>query len=144
MKTYKILLIGLKVIFLVQFCAIILGFEKEDSGAYLMTDFVFKFVLGVFLMVFFHITHVKEIRGWNARFIEFGGGLLAFDAWFNSLPKALLKYGIYYEPYTFVIKRVDTVKSVGGKIVVDTVNTGEKIVVDTVNTGGQIVSNITN
>jgi len=108
MKAYKIILIGLKLIIEVQFGAILLGYEKEENGPYLMTDFLFKFILGLFLMVFFHVTDVKQIRGWNARFIEFGGGLLAFDAWFNTLPKALLKYGIFYDPYKFVIRRVDT------------------------------------
>ena len=117
MKTYKIILIGLKVIFMVQFLAIILGYQKEDNGPYLITDFVFKFVLGLFLMVFFHVTPIKEIRGWNARFIEFGGGLLAFDAWFHILPKALLKYGIFYDPYKFVIRRVDTEEKMAASIV---------------------------
>ena len=105
---------------MLQFIAIILGYQKEDNGPYLMTDFVFKFVLGTFLIVFFHVTPIKEIRGWNARFIEFGGGLLAFDAWFNILPKALLKYGIYYDPYKFVIRRVDGAEVAKEKIVVDT------------------------
>ena len=108
MKIYKILLIGLKLLFLVQFIAILLGFGKEDSGPYLMTDFLFKLLLGIFLLFFFHFTPIKEIRGWNARFIEFGGGLLAFDAWFHILPKALLKYDIYYDPYKFVIRRLDS------------------------------------
>ena len=117
MKTYKIVLIGLKVIFMVQFLAIILGYQKEDNGPYLITDFVFKFVLGLFLMVFFHVTPIKQIRGWNARFIEFGGGLLAFDAWFHILPKALLKYDIYYDPYKFVIRRVDTEEKMAASIV---------------------------
>ena len=117
MKIYKTLLIGLKLIFLVQFIAILLGFGKEDSGPYLMTDFLFKLLLGIFLMFFFHFTPIKEIRGWNARFIEFGGGLLAFDAWFNILPKALLKYDIYYNPYKFVIRRVDTEEKTAASIV---------------------------
>ena len=71
-------------------------------------DFLFKFILGIFLMVFFHVTDIKQIRGWNARFIEFGGALLSYDAWYNSLPKALLKYNIYYDPYKFVIRRLDS------------------------------------
>jgi hypothetical protein len=101
MKAYKIWLIFLKLLMLVQFILISLGYLGDDHISYLITDLLFKTSLGTFLFVYFYLAGSPKIDGWDELFISFGGGLLIFDAWYNTFPKILRIYGYYFNPYTF-------------------------------------------
>lgn len=101
MKAYKIWLIFLKVAMLAQFVLISVGVLGDEHITYLITDLVFKTSLGIFLTVYFYLNGSPVIDGWDELFISFGGGLLIFDAWYNTFPKILRLYGYYFNPYTF-------------------------------------------
>ncbi len=101
MKAYKLWLIFLKVAMILQFVLISVGVLGDDHISYLITDLVFKTSLGTFLMVYFYLNGSPAIDGWDELFISFGGGLLIFDAWYNTFPKILRLYGYYLNPYTF-------------------------------------------
>ena len=101
MKAYKLWLIFLKVAMILQFVLISVGVLGDDHISYLITDLVFKTSLGIFLTVYFYLNGSPVIDGWDEVFISFGGGLLIFDAWYNTLPKILRLYGYYLNPYTF-------------------------------------------
>ena len=101
MKSYHVFLMFLKVAMIVQLILILLKLQKEDSVVYLLSEVAFKIFLGLFLMVSFLIAGSSDFDFWDEVFISFGGGLLMFDAIYNVLPKVLLRYGIYFNPYTF-------------------------------------------
>lgn len=101
MKAYKLWLIFLKVAMLAQFVLISVGVLGDDHISYLITDLVFKTSLGIFLTVYFYLNGSPVIDGLDELFISFGGGLLIFDAWYNTFPKILRLYGYYFNPYTF-------------------------------------------
>jgi len=101
MKSYHIFLMFLKVAMIVQLTLILFKKQKEDSVLYLISEFAFKFFLGLFLMVYFFIAGSSDFDFWDEVFISFGGGLLMFDGVYNDLPKVLIQYGIYFNPYTF-------------------------------------------
>ena len=101
MKAYKIWLIFLKVAMIVQVTLIVAKLETEEHMAYLITDILFKTSLGIFLIMYFYINGSPIFDGWDEIFISFGGGLLVFDAWYNTFPKILRQYGYYLNPYTF-------------------------------------------
>jgi hypothetical protein len=103
MKSYHVFLMFLKVAMVVQLVLILLKIQKEDSVIYLISEFAFKLLLGLFLMVYFFIAGSADFDFWDEVFISFGGGLLMFDAVYNVLPKVFLRYGIYFNPYTFYL-----------------------------------------
>ena len=110
MKAYVIVLLLLKVSMILQFILVSIKVQKEDSVQYLISDFLFKMLLGIFLYTFFFINGSQSFDKWDARFIAFGGVLLMFDAVYNVLPKLLLKFKIYFNPYTFYLSnRPETV-----------------------------------
>jgi hypothetical protein len=87
----------------IQLVLILLKLQKEDSVIYLLSEVAFKIFLGLFLMVYFLIAGSSDFDFWDEVFISFGGGLLMFDAVYNVLPKVFLRYGIYFNPYTFYL-----------------------------------------
>jgi len=103
MKLYVAVLLFLKFSMILQFVLVSIKFQKEDSISYLISDFLFKMLLGAFLYTYFFIIGSPCFEIWDDRFIGFGGVLLMFDAIYNVLPKVLLKFNIYFNPYTFYL-----------------------------------------
>jgi hypothetical protein len=99
MKRVSIFFLLVKSIFILQFIFIIFGKHSEDSKAYLLTDFIFKMSIGIYLMIFFYLNNIIDIYLWDKVVISFAGTLLAYDSFFNVLPKIFLKYGITFNPY---------------------------------------------
>ena len=100
MKFYILVLMILKISMIVQVCLILEKLESETDVPYLISDFLFKTCLGLFLIMYFYINGSPVFDTWDEIFIGFGGGLLIFDAFYNVLPRLLSKFGIFYDPYT--------------------------------------------
>lgn len=103
MKIYVIVLLLLKASMIVQFILVSAKIESADSLAYLISDTLFKSILGTFLFTFFAINGSSNFDSWDEVFISFGGVLLIFDAVYTSFPKVLRKFNIYFNPYTFYL-----------------------------------------
>ena len=108
MKVYVIVLILLKISMIIQTGVILIGVNGFDQNhlAYLISDLLFKTILGLFLILFFYINGSSNFDTWDEVFIGFGGALLVFDAFYNVFPKILKKFNIYFNPYTFYLSRV--------------------------------------
>jgi len=108
MKVYVIVLILLKISMIIQTGVILIGVNGFDQNhlAYLISDLLFKTILGLFLILFFYINGSSNFDTWDEVFIGFGGALLVFDAFYNVFPKILKKFDIYFNPYTFYLSRV--------------------------------------
>ena len=100
MKRVSLFFLLVKSIFIIQFIFIIFGKHSEDSTIYLLTDFVFKMSIGIYIMIFFYLNDITEMYLWDKVVISFAGTLLAYDAFYNVLPKIFLKYGIMFNPYS--------------------------------------------
>ena len=108
MKVYIIVLIILKISMIIQTGVILIGVNGFDQNhlAYLISDLLFKTILGLFLILFFYINGSSNFDTWDEVFIGFGGALLVFDAFYNVFPKILKKFNIYFNPYTFYLSKV--------------------------------------
>ena len=108
MKVYVIVLILLKISMIIQTGVILIGVNGFDQNhlAYLISDFLFKTILGLFLIIFFYINGSSNFDTWDEVFIGFGGALLVFDGFYNVFPKILKKFDIYFNPYTFYLSKV--------------------------------------
>jgi len=108
MKVYVIVLILLKISMIIQTGVILIGVNGFDQNhlAYLISDFLFKTILGLFLIIFFYINGSSNFDTWDEVFIGFGGALLVFDGFYNVFPKILKKFDIYLNPYTFYLSKV--------------------------------------
>ena len=93
---------------IIQTGVILIGVNGFDQNhlAYLISDLLFKTILGLFLIMFFYINGSSNFDTWDEVFIGFGGALLVFDAFYNVFPKILKKFDIYFNPYTFYLSRV--------------------------------------
>jgi len=93
---------------IIQTGVILIGVNGFDQNhlAYLISDLLFKTILGLFLIIFFYINGSSNFDTWDEVFIGFGGALLVFDAFYNVFPKILKKFNIYFNPYTFYLSRV--------------------------------------
>ena len=100
MKRISIFFLLVKLLFIIQFIFIIFGKHSEDSTIYLLTDFVFKMSVGIYIMIFFYLNEITEMYLWDKVVISFAGTLLAYDSFFNVLPKIFLKYSIVFNPYS--------------------------------------------
>jgi len=108
MKLYVIVLILLKISMIIQTGVILIGVNGFDQNhlAYLISDLLFKTILGLFLIMFFYINGSSNFDTWDEVFIGFGGALLVFDAFYNVFPKILKKFDVYFNPYTFYLSKV--------------------------------------
>lgn len=100
MKAHIIVLLFLKVSMMVQIILILAKVQTSDSIIYLISDVLFKGLLGAFLFMYFLINGSPSFDSWDEVFIGFGGVLLMFDALYNVFPKVLLKFNIHFNPYT--------------------------------------------
>jgi hypothetical protein len=93
---------------IIQTGVILIGVNGFDQNhlAYLISDLLFKTILGLFLILFFYINGSSNFDTWDEVFIGFGGALLVFDAFYNVFPKILKKFNIYFNPYTFYLSKV--------------------------------------
>ena len=93
---------------IIQTGVILIGVNGFDQNhlAYLISDLLFKTILGLFLIIFFYINGSSNFDTWDEVFIGFGGALLVFDAFYNVFPKILKKFNIYFNPYTFYLSKV--------------------------------------
>lgn len=99
MKRISIFFLLVKLLFIIQFIFIIFGKHSEDTTIYLLTDFVFKMSVGIYIMIIFYLNDITEMYLWDKVIISFAGTLLAYDSFFNVLPKIFLNYGIAFNPY---------------------------------------------
>jgi len=108
MKVYVIVLILLKISMIIQTGVILIGVNGFDQNhlAYLISDLLFKTILGLFLIMFFYINGSSNFDTWDEVFIGFGGALLVFDGFYNVFPKILKKFDVYFNPYTFYLSKV--------------------------------------
>lgn len=100
MKAHVIVLLFLKVSMIVQLLLILAKVQSSDSIVYLISDVLFKGLLGAFLFMYFVMNGSPSFDSWDEVFIGFGGVLLMFDAFYNVFPKVLAKYNIHFNPYT--------------------------------------------
>ena len=113
MKPHTIFFLFLKIFFVLQFTAVIIGKYSEHSTIYLWTDFVFKTAIGTFLMIYFYLHDIPKMYYWDKVVISFAGALLTYDSVYNVLPRLLLNYGIIFNPFSFTNMFSKVVKSVG-------------------------------
>jgi hypothetical protein len=100
MKAHVIVLLALKLSMTIQLILILAKIQQQDSLAYLISDVLFKGLLGAFLFMYFIINGSPSFDSWDEVFIGFGGVLLMFDALYNVFPKVLAKFNIHFNPYT--------------------------------------------
>lgn len=105
MKLHHIILLILKVSMVIQVGLIFVKVQSENDIVYLISDFLFKTLLGLFLCVFFFINGSPSFDTWDEIFISFGGALLMFDAFYNVLPKLLAKFNVFFNPYTLSVSK---------------------------------------
>jgi hypothetical protein len=93
---------------IIQTGVILIGVNGFDQNhlAYLISDLLFKTILGLFLIMFFYINGSSNFDTWDEVFIGFGGALLVFDGFYNVFPKILKKFDVYFNPYTFYLSKV--------------------------------------
>ena len=84
MKWTHILLIGLKIIFLIQFIFIIGGKYTIDKRVYLVTEILFKVCLGIYIDHLLLYSSIK-IPFEDKVIIGFASGLLLYDALYNDM-----------------------------------------------------------
>ena len=112
MKPHTTFFIFLKTFFAIQFVLVIFGRQSENGTVYLLTDFVFKTALGVFLMIYFYIHDIPKMYYWDKVAISFAGALLTYDSIYNVLPKVLLQYDIVFNPFSLTNMFSKVAKSV--------------------------------
>ena len=100
MKAHVIVLLLLKVSMVIQLILILAKVQTSDSIVYLVSDVLFKGLLGAFLFMYFVINGSPSFDSWDEVFIGFGGVLLMFDAFYNVFPRVLAKFNIHFNPYT--------------------------------------------
>jgi len=100
MKFHTLYFLFLKLSFLVQFVLVISGLESETSITYILSDFLFKISIGLFLILYFFFNHFPDLHGYDRLVISFGGTLLVYDAVYNVLPKLFIKADIIFNPFS--------------------------------------------
>jgi len=100
MKFHTLYFLFLKLSFLIQFGLVISGLESENSIAYVLSDFLFKISIGLFLILYFFFNHFPDLHGYDRLVISFGGTLLVYDAVFHVLPKLFIKANIIFNPFS--------------------------------------------
>jgi len=100
MKAYIVVLLFLKVSMLIQLGLILAKIQRSDSIVYLISDMLFKGLLGGFLYMYFLINGSPGFDSWDEVFIGFGGVLLMFDAVYNVFPRVLERFNVHFNPYT--------------------------------------------
>lgn len=97
-------MILLKIVVSVQFMLILLEKQSITSIEFLISEMIFKISLGAFLIVFFWLNKISEIRGSDKVIIGFAGVVLIYDAIHINLPHVLDNYGIEFKPLEFIHK----------------------------------------
>lgn len=113
MRPHTLFFLFLKIFFAIQFILVVFGWHSEDSTMYLLTDFIFKTALGIFLMIYFYIHEIPKMYYWDKVAISFAGALLTYDSVYNVLPKLLLHYDIVFNPFSLMNMFSNVVKTVG-------------------------------
>ena len=113
MRPHTLFFLFLKIFFAIQFILVVFGRHSEDSTMYLLTDFIFKTALGIFLMIYFYIHEIPKMYYWDKVVISFAGALLTYDSVYNVLPRLLLNYGIIFNPFSLTNMFSNVVKTVG-------------------------------
>ena len=100
MKFHSFYFLILKLSFLIQFILVVSGLESENSTTYILSDFLFKISIGLFLVLFFFFNNFQELYGYDRLVISFGGTLLVYDAIYNVLPKLFIKADVIFNPFS--------------------------------------------
>jgi hypothetical protein len=100
MKFHTLYFLILKLSFMIQFILVMAGLESENSIAYVLSDFLFKISIGLFLIVFFFFNNFPELYGYDRLVISFGGTLLVYDAVYHVLPKLFTNFGVNFNPFS--------------------------------------------
>jgi len=106
MNAFDVYLFFLKIIVSVQFMLILLKKQSITSIEFLISEMVFKISLGIFLIIFFWINKISEIRGSDKVIIGFAGVVLIYDAVHINLPHVLEFYGIKFNPLEMIHKAI--------------------------------------
>jgi len=104
MNAFDVYMIILKLAVSVQFMLILLKKQSITSIEFLISEMVFKISLGIFLIIFFWINKISEIRGSDKVIIGFAGVVLIYDAVYINLPHVLDLYGIEFRPLELIHK----------------------------------------
>jgi hypothetical protein len=100
MKFHSFYFLILKLSFLIQFVLVMSGLESENSVTYVLSEFLFKISIGLFLVLFFFFNNFPELYGYDRLVISFGGTLLVYDAIYNVLPKVFRNFGVKFNPFS--------------------------------------------
>ena len=104
MNAFDVYLFFLKIIVSVQFMLILLKKQSITSVEFLISEMIFKISLGIFLIVFFLLNKISELRGSDKVIIGFAGVVLIYDAVHINLPNVLDNYGIHFRPLEIIHK----------------------------------------
>lgn len=99
MTLFGLYLIFLKIVLLIQFILVTLRIQDHKDVVFLASNMLFKFSLGIFIIIFFMINKTPDINYWDKLIIGFAGTLLIFDGFYNDLPEVLALYNIEFNPY---------------------------------------------
>lgn len=102
MNAFDVYLFFLKIIVSVQFMLILLKKQSITSIEFLISEMIFKISLGIFLIIFFWINKISEIRGSDKVIIGFAGVVLIYDAVHINLPHVLSFYNIDFRPLEII------------------------------------------
>jgi len=94
MLKYHYYFLLLKVCIAIQFLLILIQTESVNSVYYVVSDFIFKISLALFLLAFFLSSRFSTLEKADRYIVSFAGSLLLFDATTGNLPKVLAMYGL--------------------------------------------------
>ena len=85
-KAYEIYFIILKILVAIQFFFILIKKQSTTSLFYYLSDSLFKFSVGAFLILYFLVHKLPDISATDRMVMAFGGSLLLFDVFFTNIP----------------------------------------------------------
>ena len=102
MNAFDVYLFFIKIVVSVQFILILLKKQSITSIEFLISEMIFKISLGIFLIVFFWLNKISEIRGSDKLIIGFAGLILIYDGVYINLPHVFEFYGIQFKPLEMI------------------------------------------
>jgi hypothetical protein len=94
MNAFHIFLIGLKIIFFIQFLLVMVNKNWINNKTYVATEITFKIALSLYIEYILFFGGACRVSLEDHFIIGFGAALLSYDAIFNDLPKLLKLYNL--------------------------------------------------
>jgi len=94
LKAYEIYFFVLKILVGIQFFFILIKKQSTTSLFYYLSDSLFKFSVGAFLVLYFVFHKLPDMSVTDRMVMAFGGSLLLFDVFYTNIPIILEKLNI--------------------------------------------------